>query len=89
MHSIMSLHLLCIHDTHFVHMHAIGVPEGVTLLEFKQEQPEEQQAAQEHEVPVAKGGANEDLPECLDHQPTSFIKRQAPEHSVSPMSYKS
>jgi hypothetical protein len=26
--------LLCIHDIHLVHMHAIGVPEGVTLLEF-------------------------------------------------------
>jgi hypothetical protein len=26
--------LLCIHDIHFLHIHAIGVPEGVTLLEF-------------------------------------------------------
>jgi hypothetical protein len=68
MHSIMSFHLLCIHDTHFVHMHAIGVPEGVMLLEFEQEQPVEQ------EVPAAEGGANEDLPECPDHQPTSFLK---------------
>jgi hypothetical protein len=45
MHLIMSYHLLCIHDTYVVHMHAIGVPEGVTLLEYEQEQPEEQQAA--------------------------------------------
>jgi hypothetical protein len=38
--------LLCIHDIHLVHMHAIGVSEGVTLLEFdgtSQEAPEVQQ----------------------------------------------
>jgi hypothetical protein len=38
--------LLCIHDIHLVHMHAIGVPEGVTLLEFnrtRQGAPEVQQ----------------------------------------------
>ena len=34
----------------FVHMHAIGSPEGVTLLEFEPEHQEEQQAAQEQEV---------------------------------------
>ena len=29
----------------FVHMHAIGSPEGVTLLEFEPERQEEEQAA--------------------------------------------
>jgi hypothetical protein len=56
-------------------MHAIGVPEGVTLLEFKQGPLEEQQQVQEHEVPVTDGEINEeDLLECLDHQPSSFLK---------------
>jgi hypothetical protein len=32
--------LLCIHDIHLVHMYAIGVPEGVTLLEFDGTSPE-------------------------------------------------
>jgi hypothetical protein len=27
--------LLCIHDIDSMHMHAIGVPEGVTLVEFE------------------------------------------------------
>jgi len=55
-------------------MHAIGSPEGVTLLEFEPERQEEQQAAQEQEV-QAEGGVNlEDLPKCLDHQPSSFLK---------------
>jgi hypothetical protein len=56
-------------------MHAIGVPEGVTLLEYEQEQPEEQQAAQEQELPTAEGGVNEeDLPKCPNNQPVFFLK---------------
>jgi hypothetical protein len=46
MHFIMSFHLLCIHDTYYVHMHAIGSLEGVTLLEFKAKNQEEQQEMQ-------------------------------------------
>ena len=58
----------------FVLMHAIGSPEGVTLLEFEPEHQEEQQVAQEQEVQT-EGGVNvEDLPECSDHQPSSFLK---------------
>ena len=37
-----------------MHMHAIGVPERVTLLEFEQGLPEEQQQAQEQEVQAPK-----------------------------------
>ena len=55
-------------------MHAIGSPEGVTLLEFEPEHQEEQQTAQEQVVQV-EGGVNvEDLPKCPDHQPFSFLK---------------
>ena len=55
-------------------MHAIGSPEGVTLLEFEPEHQEEQQATQEQDV-QAEGGVNmEDLPKCLNHQPSSFLK---------------
>jgi hypothetical protein len=58
-----------------INMHAIGVPEGVTLLEYEQEQPEEQQIAQEQDVQMAEGEANEeDLPVCPDHQPALFLK---------------
>ena len=52
---------------------AIGVPEGVTLLEFEQVLPEEQQQAQEQEVQTPEG-ANEEVLECPDHQPSSFLK---------------
>ena len=49
-HFIIIFHLLCMHDSYTMHMHAIGVPEGVTLLEFEQVLPEEQQQALEQEV---------------------------------------
>jgi hypothetical protein len=71
----MSYHLLCIYDIYVVHIHAISVSEGVTLLEYEQEQPKKQQAAPEQEVQVASEEANkDDLPECLDHQPIPFLK---------------
>ena len=55
-------------------MHAIGSPEGVTLLEFEPKHQEEQQAAQEQEV-QEEGGVNmEDLHECPNHHPSSFLK---------------
>jgi hypothetical protein len=47
MHLIMSYHLLGIHDTYVMHVHTIGVPKGVTLLKYEQEQPKEQQTTQE------------------------------------------
>jgi hypothetical protein len=71
----MSLYLLCIHDIHLVHLHAIGVPEGVTLLEFEGLNPEEHPLAEELEVQAPEGGVNdEDLLECPNHQPSSFLK---------------
>ena len=58
-----------------MHMHAIGVPEGVTLLEFQPVLPEEPQQAQEQEVQAPEEGANEEeVLECPDHQPSSFLK---------------
>ena len=51
-------------------IHAIGVPEGVTLLEFEgasQEEEPEVQATNE-------AATEEELPECPDHHPSSFLK---------------
>ena len=74
-HFIITFHLFCMHDTYAVHMHAIGVPEGVMLLEFEQGLPEEQQQAQEQEVQALEEGANEEeVLEYPDHQPSSFLK---------------
>ena len=51
-------------------IHAIGVPEGVTLLEFEGANQEEEPEVQEADEAVAA----EELPECPDHQPSSFLK---------------
>ena len=58
--------------SYFLLMH-IGSSERITLLEFDEEPGEQQEAPQ----PVALEGEEqtlEDLPECPNHRPTSFIK---------------
>jgi len=48
----------------------LGAPQGVTLLEFAPPEPEEQQ-----KDPPQEGRAEEeDLPECPNHHPTTFIE---------------
>ena len=55
-------------------IHAIDVPEGVTLLEFEGVSQEEEQP-EEPEVQAAdEAAAEEELPECPDHRPSSFLK---------------
>jgi hypothetical protein len=56
--------------------HAIGVPEGVTLLEFEQAIPEEVLSQPEElaEEPNVGEAPSEDLPECPDHRPSIFLK---------------
>ena len=51
----------------------IGLSEWKTLLEFKEE-PEEQQEAPQAIAPEGEEQTLEDLPKCQDHRPTSFIK---------------
>jgi hypothetical protein len=66
--------LLCIHEIHLC-IYAIGVPEGVTLLEFEGALPEEdQEQPGEPEESASEGSAVDELPECPDHRPSSFLK---------------
>ena len=58
--------------SYFMLMH-IGLSKGIPLLEFKEE-PEEQQEAPQAITLEGEEQTLEDLPECLDHRPTSFIK---------------
>jgi hypothetical protein len=65
---------LCILEIYLC-IHAIGVPEGVTLLEFEGAlQEEEQEQPEELEVPTSEENAAKELPECPDHRPSSFLK---------------
>jgi hypothetical protein len=56
---------------YLVHRHAIGVPKGVTLMEFEPN-PEEQPPKQEVHAP--KEAAEGDVVDCLDHAPCNFMK---------------
>jgi hypothetical protein len=55
MHSFLCIHEICLC------IHAIGVPEGVTLLEFKGAHQEEQEQSEEPEEPTGEGVPKEEL----------------------------
>jgi hypothetical protein len=55
-------------------IHAIGVPEGVTLLEFEGALLEDQEQPREPEEPAGEGVPEDELPKCPDHHPSSFLK---------------
>ena len=77
MHVPMSYHsqsFLCIHDTYFMHMHAIDAAEEITLVELEADPQEENQEAQ-HQEALGEGKPKVDrLLECPDHQPATFVK---------------
>ena len=58
-----------------MHRHAIGVPEGVTLLEFEEPSEEQQQPTPEvQEVQLTGEVPDEVAVECPDHRPCNFVK---------------
>ena len=64
---------LCIHDTYFMHIHAIGAVEEITLVELEAD-PQENQEAQ-HQEALGEGELEIDhLLECPDHQSDTFVK---------------
>ena len=72
--------------SYFMLMH-IGSFEEITLLEFNEEEEGDQQ-----EMPQAIALGEEEqtpkeLPKCLDHRPTSFLKGK-PRSIKSPVFYK-
>ena len=52
----------------------IGSSEEITLLEFNEEEEENQPEMPQAAAPGEEEQTLEDLPECLDHRPTSFLK---------------
>ena len=67
-----------------VRIHAIGVPDEVMLLEFEGASQEEEPEVQE----IDKATAEEELPECPDHQPSSFLKGKPQSILSLPCFYK-
>jgi hypothetical protein len=69
-------------------IHAIGVPEGVTLLEFEGAISEEvQEQLGEPKESVIEGNTFDELPECPDHRPSSLLKGKPPVHADPFVSY--
>jgi hypothetical protein len=46
----------------------------VILLEFEEALPEDQEQPREYEEPAGEGVSEDELPECPDHRPSSFLK---------------
>ena len=59
-----------------MHMHAIGAPEEITLVELDDDPQEENQEVQHQEVPGEGEPEVDHLPKCPDHQPATFVKGQ-------------
>jgi hypothetical protein len=58
-----------------VHIHAISVPEGVTLLEFEEPSGEQQQPTLKvQEVQPSGEVPGEVAVECPEHHPCNFVK---------------
>ena len=69
----MHLLTLCIRNTHDILMH-LGSEEEITLLEF--EEAEEGNPQEDPQAAAPKGVEQnpEELPECPDHHPSSFLR---------------
>jgi hypothetical protein len=77
--------LLCIHDINSMHMHAIGVPEGVTLVEFEGTCPNERGASSSTGGLATISREHQGGSAWVSESWTfSLCKRQAPEHSKPP-----
>ena len=50
------------------------MPEGVTLLEFEGASQEEEQPEEPEVQATDEAAVEEELPECPDHRPSSFLK---------------
>ena len=73
--------------SYFVLMH-IGSFEEITLLEFNKEEEGDQQETLQATAPEEEEHTLEELPECPDHRPTSFLKGKPRSILSLPLFYK-
>ena len=65
----------------------IGLSKEITLLEFNEEEEEDQLETPQDAAPREEEQTHKDLPECPDHRPTPFLKGK-PQSILSLMFYK-
>ena len=68
---ILVMHTFAIPYAIFMHL---GSSEEITLLEFDKVEEGDQQENPQAAAPEGEEQNPEELPECLDHRPTSFLK---------------
>ena len=66
----------------------IGSTEDITLLEFNEEEEGDQQETPQATAPKEEEQTPKELPECLDHRPTSFLKGKPWSNLSLPLFYK-
>jgi len=66
----------------------IGSIEEITLLEFNEEEEEDQQETPQAIALGEEEQTPEELPECLDHRPASFLKGKPWSILSFPLFYK-
>ena len=66
-----TIHAFTISYAIFMH---IGSTEEITLMEFNEEEKGDQQENPQAAAPKEEEQNPEELPECPDHRPTSFLK---------------
>ena len=64
---------ICIRNTYAIFMH-LGSEEEITLLEFEEAEEGNQQEDPQAAAPEGVEQNPEELPECPDHRPTSFLR---------------
>ena len=66
----------------------IGSTEEITLLEFNEEEEGDQHETSQARAPKEEEQTPEELPECSDHRPTSFLKGKPRSILSLPVFYK-
>ena len=66
----------------------IGLTEEITLLEFNEGEEGDQQEIPQAAAPEGEEQTPEELPECPDHCPTSFLKGKPRSILSLPVFYK-
>ena len=72
LNNAMHLLTLCIRNTHTILMH-LGLEEEITLLEFEEAEEGNQQEDPQAAAPEGVEQNPEELLECPDHRPTTFL----------------
>ena len=78
---------ICIRNTYAIFMH-LGSEEEITLLEFDEAEEGDTQENPQATAPEGEEQNPEELPECPDHRPTSFLKGKPRSILSLPVFYK-